>query len=198
MSASRNLLFQKEGVVLCLFPKVCLTSITSILPAYKKRRRLRPAELAETKAHRIGLVRHPLSRLVSCWRDKVCSKPHKWLLRSIGLKGGASFRDFVIAVHATDDGAIERHLKSQSHWVVHDGQIHLDAIYKFEHMPDAWLGIRSECAARGLHLPKHLGHLNRLDDGTPWESFYDADLARLAAERYADDLAIFGYGIPNQ
>ena len=141
-----------------------------------------------------AFVRNPLTRLYSCYRDKVvkaADRGKEFSLAPWGAEPGMSFEEFVRLVARIPDARSEQHFRSQhllvrqgSHWLV-------NWLGRFETLDEDWrdlserIGLEPDIrpvARRGSGAGSALERL-------PLER----ETAELAAERYREDIALLGY-----
>lgn len=155
---------------------------------------------------KFGFVRDPRDRLVSCFAQKL--HPEKQVERGDGqpllpppdepdrFRVGMSFAAFVEAVHRTPDEHADPHFASQwpiFHRVPEPGALLADFVGRFETLDADFDQVAARIPAlAGTTLPHELK--SRTRPPGPFQSFYDARTWALAAERYAADIALFGYG----
>ncbi len=137
-----------------------------------------------------SFVRNPLSRVYSCYMNKVTNPDvasKKDVLSNSAFYFGMSFTEFVDVIVRLPDNIIDRHLRSQS-WLLSDEQGLLpDYIGKLEKFDADWGTISNKY---GLPKPIHwnkTGKPGKITDVCP-----RADLERLK-DRYAEDIELFGY-----
>ncbi len=152
-----------------------------------------------------AFVRNPWSRVVSCYRNKVLTADSFNKLNIIckykGLRPQMPFDSFVewLCSEEGSDRNADGHWVSQ-HYFLTDakGEIHCDFIGKLENfdadMSKVWarLGIdfvkvphrnRAKASAGGTNSLLH----------APYRELYSSRTRDLVAERYAKDIALFGY-----
>lgn len=118
---------------------------------------------------RLAVVRHPVPRFLSAWRDK---------------GRGASLRRFIHVVSRCDRRTCNVHWRSQAAHVFHPA---LDLTYgRVEALPEAVDLLFSRSGLPPLPVP----WLNRSREGS---DAVDADSARQICALYAEDFAALGY-----
>jgi len=185
-------------------PKVACTSIKqALLPAFgvewqegdrtvhnslrKSKARVSKRTLSRPRfrnAYRFSFVRNPFDRVVSAYFSKV-KNTRRNLLRQPGVYTGMPFGEFVEVVCAAPDGEADQHIRSQ--WTFLDG-VRMDFVGRMENMGDDWARV-----VGAIGVPPDLPHANRSGAREGYRYFYDDELARKVAERYRDDLEMFGY-----
>lgn len=141
-----------------------------------------------------AFVRDPLARLYSAWQNKV-HRPEGAVRRNIfschGIYDHMPFDAFVRRVSELDDRRIDRHLRSQS-WFLCDEQGLIPSwVGKLESFSDEWNGLQQR-----FPVLQPVPHRNRTSAQDSHLAAFDADLIRLAVERYRKDFESFGYPIP--
>lgn len=140
--------------------------------------------------NRIGVCRHPLTRLASCYADKFHLRAHKTFLpdfAALGFRQEMTFAQFVERVcripdeQALGDG---NHFRSQIVDLCHGGKFMPTRLCRFESLAEDWREIR-----RLFPLPK-LHHLRRSDHSV---ANWTERTRRMAVERYRHDFEVFGY-----
>lgn len=143
---------------------------------------------------KIGVVRNPYSRIVSCWYEKTQLKSFKDF-RPLGIHHGISFRDFVSKVSEIPDEKIDRHLISQSAFMYYDGHLVPDYLFHLESLQKHWpliQGIVKEGTQDGLEMPP-LRHDNKHNGGKKYRSCFDTDIKEKHDKRYEEDIRNLGY-----
>jgi hypothetical protein len=81
-------------------------------------------------------------------------------------------------------------LRPQTHWIKDfDGSLPLERIVRFENLADDMAGVLADLGFRDRTLP----HLLKVDSGCGFRAAYNDQLAELVAERYRDEIKLFGY-----
>ena len=194
-------------------PKVASSSIRSMITAQQKshlgqekhktpnkklkycaRISLTPAQIVRMREqfYLFSFTRNPLTRLYSCYRDKVvngelrhdrcCFSPYR-------IHFGISFDEFIRRVVDIPEKSADQHFRSLCSFLVHDGKLLVDYVGKFERFAQDW----DEIATRfGLPQPKRARRVS----GSP-VAMKDIPLSSAGLElviaRYAQDLDTFGY-----
>lgn len=178
-----------KGLVIHLIPKVASTAIGKAIktmnPEYIHINRVKDYE----KYRRVVIVRNPFDRLVSCWADKINSEVGnktwaKRFVEPIGLPHGTPFDVWARAVCKHPDDQSDRHYRTQTALVTHEGEFLPTEIVKVED-GTFWdvLGIDPWDGGKKVnHTPRK-----------PYQEYYDDELIELVAERYKEDLQRFGY-----
>lgn len=206
MPDPNNILLRDHGIVFMLLPKVANTSIKFAIAqalglAVEK---IHSPDLfeyissAEARAfpHRIAFVRDPLTRLLSCYRDKVIGNPGNGVakgLESLGIKQHMPFLQFVEAVADLPDQhchGVGQHFRSQSYSLVDADGVIPNRVGRFESLHADWQRVCDFVQeVAGLQLPP-LGHHCRTNPGLVQ---YCPRGRAFALQRYREDVRIFGY-----
>ncbi|BDS08460.1 hypothetical protein NT6N_35000 [Oceaniferula spumae] len=136
-------------------------------------------------------VRNPLSRLYSCYANKVLDAGKsggKLPFEALGVTADMSFDEFVQIVATIPDERAERHFRSQAWFLSADGKLITDYIGKIERFNEDWEELREK-----FGMPPS-PHNNRSSMGkADFSTFYSKESYRLATERYRGDIELFGY-----
>ncbi|NWK56808.1 sulfotransferase family 2 domain-containing protein [Verrucomicrobiaceae bacterium N1E253] len=136
-------------------------------------------------------VRHPLSRLHSCYVNKLVDAKRygvKNQFKNWGVDYNTSFDEFVRMVADTPDGASDRHFRSQSWFVSVDGKLVADYIGKLESFKQDW-----QVLADRFGFPE-LPHKNKSSKSkVHFSEHYSKEIYELAVERYRQDIELLGY-----
>ncbi len=193
-------------------PKVCTNSIGSALYEWatgsevrgvaaaalgrqKYGAQLAAAEVATLNrgTYRFAFVRNPLERLESLFRNRIgdprtATAHHTTVAyRAYGLAPGMRFEAFVRAIAKIRDRDAETHFRSQSCFLTHRGRLTVDYLGRFESLNLDW-----NVLADRFGFPK-LPRLNSTRKRMATPSSCTRRTAEMAAERYAGDIARFGY-----
>ncbi len=142
-------------------------------------------------AYKFSLVRNPLERLWSCYKNKVLDPYHnngENIFWNHGITLDMSFDEFVHCVATIPDNKINRHLKSQCWYLYDQNQCLADYIARFETLSNDWLTLVTK-----FGLP-NLPHAN--PSSTQKQSYkdsYSKPTAQLAFNRYKRDVEVLGY-----
>ncbi len=142
------------------------------------------------------MVRHPVTRLYSCWNNKVIeNKGLSGAMRKMGIRDGMSFEEFVTCVENTPDEDCDVHIRQQICFLEHDGRLLPDFVGRLEKGKADWLHIRQETRMRTSRdigpLPRRNVRLSQ--DVTIDEVVPPALMERIEA-RYARDMQMFYSG----
>jgi len=142
-------------------------------------------------AYKFSLVRNPLERLWSCYKNKVLD-PYRSGGENIfwnhGIQLDMSFDAFVHRMAKIPDHKINRHLKSQYWYLYCQDRCLANYIARFENLAQDW----SELVAQ-FGLPE-LPHANPSSEyKQSYKEGYSKQTARIASDRYQRDIELFGY-----
>lgn len=139
-----------------------------------------------------AFVRNPLTRLYSCYRDKVvkaAEQGKEFSLGPWGVEPGMSFEDFVRHIAGIPDTRSEQHFRSQ-HLLLRQGERWLvDYIGKFENLDEDWQQLAQRIGMDVQPQARRSSGAGSSLDGLP----LDRETAGLAVERYRQDIALLGY-----
>jgi chondroitin 4-sulfotransferase 11 len=157
----------------------------------------RPLPRRFDKYWSFAFVRNPWDRLVSCYSEKIRpdGDPENFIngvsrvLASFGVfEAGMSFERFAREVAQIPDEEAEPHFLSQHKFIVnHEGDLIVDFLGRFETLDQDFDVVRQR-----IRAPVELPHLLRSPRGH-YRDYYSSDLADIVGERYAEDIARFGY-----
>ncbi|MFB6226471.1 MAG: sulfotransferase family 2 domain-containing protein [Candidatus Paceibacteria bacterium] len=137
-------------------------------------------------------VRNPYDRLVSAYRDKICSPGQIGVINSQKeLYRDMPFKEFVKVISKISDKKIDRHFRSQT-WFLTDkkGNLIPDFIGKFENFEEDY----KKCMERlGFKKIPKLEHKNKSKRKPSYKEYYDEETKRFVQSRYKKDLDLFGY-----
>ena len=172
--------------------KSCLIKETDIViernPHNADWKKIPLPEVKDRKYFSFAFVRNPLDRLVSCYTHKFGMRNAKKLFWQYGkmIWPEMSFREFAEFVIKTSDKISDNHFRSQHPFVIVDGENVADFIGKFENFSEDWQVLSDKFGV------KPLPHTNK-SSRKPWPEYYDKELARKVAGRYAKDIELFDY-----
>ena len=210
MPDPNNFILVNRGLTFMLIPKVANTSIKMsflkacgldvcypqlnhvVASAVANRHVFRIAtgnEISKSQDLKIAFVRHPLDRIVSCYKDKVVRRTHQAFER-IGINHGISFEAFINIIKDIPDDKADQHFRSQYHDLYYNDNLIPDYVGKFETLNADWKKVQKLVSDRcNTELPD-LPHVNK----TP---VMDIDIPLYLADRikrrYANDYEAFGY-----
>ena len=136
-------------------------------------------------------VRNPLSRLYSCYANKVLDATEdggKFPFAAFGMTPNTTFDEFVRIVADTPDSHSERHFRSQTWFITANGKLITDFIGKIENFNQDWEELR------GKHDLPVSPHNNQSSMGkTDFSAFYTKETYRLVVDRFQHDIEALGY-----
>ncbi|MDR8390244.1 sulfotransferase family protein [Aliifodinibius sp. S!AR15-10] len=143
-------------------------------------------------------VRNPLSRLVSCYEDKVVSSyneeyPYNYFRKFysynkiIDLNKKMSFEEFVYAIHVIPQHMADRHFKAQANILKNEK---IDFIGKFENINEDWKKLSDK-----FDLHPELFHVNkRKKKKKNYKKYYHSkEILDIVWSLYKDDFKFFDY-----
>jgi hypothetical protein len=181
-------------------PKSANSSIREAIPGgVQKRVDIRRLERRFPGYLTFSFVRNPWARLVSTFTSKVrpvritqhnlVDGVHKNLRAlSPDIRAGMSFAEFLQIVCSFSDEVAEKHLKSQSYFLVRDRAVIPHFVGKVESMNEDWSRL-----AQLAGLRQRVGHLNRTRHVHYTQYYAEPSLKNLVGDRYRDDIETFGY-----
>jgi sulfotransferase famil protein len=149
-----------------------------------------------------AFVRNPWDRLVSCYRDKIRGEVDGYtyftirpgvancLARFEAFVPGMSFADFVVAVASIRDEDADGHFRSQHTFVTSkEGKIGVDFLGRFERLIEDFRFIQER-----IGLPRdELPWLQKARTAARYTDFYNNETRQITAERFRQDIEMFGY-----
>ena len=142
-------------------------------------------------------VRHPLSRLVSCFRyffrDGEESNPreHNRIGQDFDLPPDADFARFLRCVCRQPDDESDPHYRSQ-HWHCYGDNDVFTHILRFERLEADWRVVQGLFRERGLAVPD-LTHQHPAGPAIDWRDYYTEETAAMARRRYQKDFETFSF-----
>lgn len=138
-----------------------------------------------------SFVRNPLSRLYSCYSNKLIDADKKGIpnrFSHYGITPDDSFERFVHKIADIPDCHADRHFRSQ-HWFFNsNGTSIADYVGKIESLNDDWQTLTARFGFPPL--PHKNKSLNKSPDP---RQFYTKETLAITAERYRQDIEQFGY-----
>ena len=158
------------------------------------KRSLTPAAAAKLRDRHwvFSFVRNPLTRLHSCYRDKVVNaadRRPRCSLSVYGIEFGISFDEFVRRVADIPDERADQHFRSQHTFLMHGDELLVHHLGRLERFDEDWQAVAQRL---GLERP---GREHRVS-GPPVaarELPLTRDAADRAVRRYARDVEVFDY-----
>jgi hypothetical protein len=147
---------------------------------------------------KFAFVRNPWDRLVSFYSDKIVERTQRYgeLIDdyiNLGFSKDMDFETCVRHICNIDDEKADIHFRSQHTLILANKNIdRLDFIGHFETICEDWLKLKQmlpHATASVLDDLKHL-HISSHDN---FKKYYSQEFWDLVAERYRDDIALFGY-----
>lgn len=196
----RIFVWHRNNIVYVRVPKAGNTSLCNILEGGCKE----IVDLSRLRALYPGckvfsFVRNPWARLVSGYNEKMSrpelsgERPAK-RLREIDkrFRAGMRFEKFAKLICVLPDNRTEKHFRSQSYFLKHEGQLIPDFVGRLEQIEQDWPVLQE---TMGVQL--QLRHVNKTG-GSDYRSYYsDTGIRDWVANRYAEDISTFGYEFDN-
>lgn len=143
----------------------------------------------------VGVVRHPLERLVSCWYEKVVCEPfYSEFTVYDEFWPTMSFAEFATAVAGIPDEDAEPHFRSLSYSLEVQGQVVADVLLEQSRMEPDWAALRERIAIRladGQALPD-LTRINVTDSASKIPP-PGPEVVAIVEQRYRSDYLNFNY-----
>ncbi len=139
-----------------------------------------------------GFVRNPWDRMSSLYRFL---KEKRY--PPTDMDGIDSLKELLVEIEEGNVGWIQKlySLRQQSDFFrCTDGSIKIDFLGHFEYLNEDMENI-----SRNLGIPFQLKHINSSSNtGVDYRKFYDDEMIELVANRYSDDIEIFGYNFDSK
>ena len=164
----------------------------------KLKQSLKPSQVERLKGdlYLFSFVRNPLSRLYSCYRDKVVNAEKRrrhCTLSPYGINFGMSFDEFVFRIAEIPDDKANDHFRSLHTFLTYKGRSFVDYVGKVENFNEEWRPLEEKF---GLKCPQ-TDRADRRVSG-PAVAFkalpYSMESAEVAIKRYARDIELYDYG----
>lgn len=160
----------------------------------KIRRSLQPGACRQLAQRHLvfAFVRHPLTRLHSCYVDKVrlaAEKGKRFTLGRYGVRQEMDFPEFVRHVAAIPDSRSEQHFRSQSCWLYDGGKPLVGFLGKLESLDEDWADLQQRIALPPIPGRRRASGAVSALPGLPM----DRATAEVAVARYQQDIDLLGY-----
>ena len=129
---------------------------------------------------RFSVIRHPWDRLVSFYFFAQESTAPHW--------DRQGFIEFVAGVKPANDFYLRGRL---DRWLHRDGRRNLDGVIRFENLEGDFASICGQIGIPAANLP-----VRNRGAGGDYAQYYDAELGRLVAQRFAADFRLGDYALP--
>jgi len=138
---------------------------------------------------KVGFVRNPWDRALSLYIDKVRDGNSGIPKKRMKLSDQSTFPEFVRTIHDIPDRKADIHFLSQcANMVDSGGNLIADLIIRFESLDIGWNELRQRIKIDLPDLPKTNTTKHR-----DFREYYDSETRQMVAERYANDIKMFGY-----
>jgi dermatan 4-sulfotransferase 1 len=136
-----------------------------------------------------GFVRNPLTRILSCYKNKVVDHRNsgKNIFSNHRIDINMDFTGFVDTIVRIPDKHIDRHLRSQSWFLSDKDGLLVNFTGKIENFSEDWEYISSKF---GLPEP---AHRNKSRDSEKLSAVCSKATVEKLIDRYATDIELFGY-----
>lgn len=145
------------------------------------------------KSWSFTVIRHPVSRLYSCYNNKVLENEHFLpQFADMGVTRSSSFDDFVERVAEQSDHRSDVHIRSQCSFFTSHGRVLPQFIGRLENIETDWDIIRAEVKARaGVNLGRLPSKNRRQSHQTKIKDIASPETLKLIEARYARDFELF-------
>jgi hypothetical protein len=182
-------------------PKSGNSSIRRSIEHGEKRRMSKVQIMAAQKGWTtFSFVRNPWARVLSAFRHKASNDTNSprmvdgvyqgFLDHGIAVRADMGFDEFCELICAIPDDKTDKHLRSQSAFLIHEDEPIVPFIGKIENMEDDWGRLMQQLDA---DIP--IKHINRTQESHQhYSDFYsNPALINLVGDRYAEDVRRFSY-----
>ena len=199
-------IWRQQKLLYIRIPKSGNSSIMAALGGAKKARMSAPEILRlDDSWTAFSFVRNPWSRLVSAFIQKAGDSPTSarvvdgiyqgFIDQGIPIRANMRFEEFSEVVCDIPDKKTDKHLCSQSSFLIYKKKPIVPFIGKIERMAEDWSRLLQQTG-----LDDELPHINRTGKkGVHYSHFYkDEGIVKLVGDRYADDIRYFNYDFKRQ
>ena len=147
------------------------------------------------------VVRHPVDRIYSCYKDKILTRHARGLELYNGFKrynqiskmklfkSTMSFRDFIKSLTFIPDTFSDEHFRSQYRFLPHSkSKLHIDRLLKLEDLPEA-LNVLFEEVGLDFSKSYHMHPTKKLSNAIE----IDSKTKKMIEKRYYKDFRILNY-----
>lgn len=191
-----NFVDHANNIVWMLTPKVAtvsvLTEINKIIDHHLASWRPKDYVLDNCKHMlKIGFVRNPWDRLVSCWKDKIINQHHR-TFNAYDLSPGIDFDEFARKITDWPHKLSDKHWRSQS-YDLYDGPDQIpDYLVRLERIAYDWDMVTGLVNDHSGHTLGRLEH-KHMSNRAHYSEYYDQDLSELVGDYYKSDITNFNY-----
>lgn len=195
-NAIRKMIRQRQSKLLFQSDDYLQDKIQEILEQrIKKRVKSSQIKVMKDDLYFFSFVRNPLTRLYSCYRDKVYNAQQRrkqCTLSPYGIDFGMSFDDFVFKVAEIPDNQSNDHFRSLHTFLSYEGESFVDHIGKMENFTHDWQPLSDKFS---LPCPPYNENSRRVSGPVVASQNlpYSRKSVELAIERYATDIQLYHY-----
>ena len=198
---ARVTVWEKHRLLYVRIPKCGNSSIRRSIEGGEKRRMSKSQIMRMQRDWTtFSFVRNPWSRVLSVYRHKLTHGSDSPRMvdgvyegfrdHGIPVQAEMGFAEFCELICDFPDNKIDKHLRSQSSFLLDKGKPIVPFIGKIETMNADWRRLMES-----IGIDVQIGHINRTQgDREHYSEFYpNAALINLVGDRYAEDIRHFGY-----
>ncbi|HMA66282.1 MAG TPA: sulfotransferase family 2 domain-containing protein [Desulfosalsimonadaceae bacterium] len=153
---------------------------------------IRKTRRLKRKYFLFAFVRNPVTRLYSCYLDKVVrpgKEGKRCNLRRYGIETDMDFDAFARRIAEIPDSEADKHFRSQLFEIYHQGEWLVDFVGKLENMVADWQRLAEKTGLQEIpEIYRRTGAGNGLD-----QLPLSPETARLIARRYSRAIDLLGY-----
>jgi len=153
--------------------------------------------LSSEKYNRFVVVRHPVTRLLSCYLDRIQRgqtvarrRVSKWL--KVDIDAPITLHQFVQAICEHDDSELEKHFRLQTDFIAYP-DISITTVVRFERMREELPELFLKLGMEELPSTDESFSPPATDADSKIRQHYDDKLLSMVQERYKRDMEAFGY-----
>ena len=201
---TRVMLWKKHRMLYVRIPKSGNSSICQAIEGAEKYR------ITATKIPTVyhdwttfSFVRNPWDRLVSAYSHKASPNATSpriidgiyqgFIEKGIPIHANLSFEQFCEIACSIPDKKTDKHLQSQTHFLIRNGKPIVSFIGKLEQMQADW-----EKLMHRVGLSNQLPHVNKTKHEHYSNYFKNTALINLVGDRYAEDIRYFNYSFSRE
>jgi len=202
-SYDKHIFIEKYSLLFLRNPKVASTTIGSLSANFLGIERIPNAinkklptifcsseEYYKSILYRIAFVRHPLTRLLSCYFQKK-QYDRKNFYKRLGISEDISFEGFVDFVCETPDHLADRHFRSQFTFMFDDNaNLIPNRIGRFSKFGDDFKSLTDDIGLPAFSIPKTNSSKQK-----PYLEYYSDKMIEKVVKKYELDFYLFGFEI---